>query len=153
MSAAIYREIAAYKSVLESYSRPLLGLIEWELSPAGNVRVLNNTVNYYRFFDATAHAEFLYRCVEQTIDQDILQEVAYLQAYDQFNKGVQEIVDMPEQTVDWLHKFLRQHDGQLSKRVRTNEFAALTRDEVKRVEALYHDSFQGLGLSESDIES
>jgi Fic family protein len=153
LSAAIYRDIAAYKSVLESYSRLLLGLIEWEPTPTGNVRVLNNTVNYYRFFDATAHAEFLYRCVEQTIDQDLPQEVAYLEAYDQFSKGVQEIVDMPEQKVDLLHKLLRQHNGQLSKRARTNEFAALTSEEVERVEALYRDAFQGLALSESNFES
>jgi hypothetical protein len=117
------------------------------------VRVLNYTVNYYRFFDATAHAEFLYRCVEQTIDQDLPQEVAYLQAYDQFNKGVQEIGDMPEQKVDLLRKFLRQHNSQLSKRARMNEFAALTSEEVERVEALYRGSFEGLALSESDMES
>jgi len=153
VSAAIYRDTGVYKSVLESYSRPLLGLIEWEHTPRGNVRVLNNTVNYYRFFDATAHAEFLYRCVEQTIDQDLPQEAAYLEAYDQFSKGVQEIVDMPEQKVDLLHKFLRQHNGQLSKRARTNEFGALTSEEVERVETLYRDAFQGLALSESDMES
>jgi Fic family protein len=152
VSAAIYRDIAAYKSVLESYSHPLLGFIEWEPTLTGNVQVLNDTVNYYRFFDATAHAEFLYRCVEQTIDQDLPQEVAHLQAYDQFSKGVQEIVDMPEQKMDLLHKFLRQNNGQLSKRARTDEFAALTTKEVERVEALYRDAFQGLALPESGSE-
>jgi Fic/DOC family len=153
VSAAIYREIAAYKSVLESYSRPLLDMIEWEPTQTGNVRVLNDTVNYYRFFDATAHAEFLYRCVEQTIEQDLPQEVAYLEAFDQFSRGVQEIIDMPEQKVDLLHKFLRQHNGQLSKRARTSEFAALTSEEVERVEALYRESFRGLALSERNVES
>jgi hypothetical protein len=62
-------------------------------------------------------------------------------AYDQFGKGVQEIADMPEQKVDLLHKFPRQHNGQLSKRARTNEFGALTSEEVERVEALYRDAF------------
>ncbi len=152
VSAAIYREIAPYKSVLESYSRPLLGLIEWEPTAAGNVRVLNDTANYYRYFDATAHAEFLYRCVEQTIEQDLPQEVAYLEAYDRFSKGLQEIVDMPERKVDLLHKFLRQQNGRLSKRARTNEFAALTDEEVVRIETLYRDSFEGLVLPEAEIE-
>jgi Fic family protein len=153
VSAAIYREIAAYKSVLASYSRPLLDLIEWEPTPTGNVRVLNNTVNYYRFFDATAHVEFLYRCVEQTIEQDLPQEVAYLEAYDRFSKGLQDIADMPERKVDLLHKFLRQQNGRLSKRARTNEFAALTDEELQRVEALYRDSFEGLVLPEPELES
>jgi Fic family protein len=153
VSAAIYRNIAVYKSVLESYSRPLLDLIEWAPTPTGNVRVLNNTVNYYRFFDATVHAEFLYRCVEQTIDQDLPQEVAYLEAFDKFRKGVQEIVDMPEQKVDLLHRFLRENNSLLSKRARAHEFAALTSEEVQRVEALYRDSFQGLALPEPDVEA
>jgi Fic family protein len=152
VSAAIYREIAAYKSVLESYSLPLLGLIEWEPTAAGNVRVLNDTANYYRYFDATAHAEFLYRCVEQTIEQDLPQEVAYLEAYDRFSKGLQEIVDMPERKADLLHKFLRQQNGRLSRRARTNEFAALTDEEVERIETLYRDSFEGLVLPEAEIE-
>jgi len=152
VSAAIYREITPYKSVLESYSRPLLGLIEWEPSAAGNVRVLNDTANYYRYFDATAHAEFLYRCVEQTIEQDLPQEVAYLEAYDRFSKGLQQIVDMPERKVDLLHKFLRQQNGRLSKRARTNEFSALTDEEVVRIETLYRDSFEGGVLPEAKIE-
>lgn len=153
VSAAIYREIAKYKAVLESYSRPLLGLIEWEPTAAGNVRVLNDTAAYYRYFDATAHAEFLYQCVEQTIEQDLPQEVAYLEAYDQFAKGLQNIVDMPERKVDLLHKFLRQESGRLSKRARTNEFAALTESEVELVEKLYRDSFEGLVLPESAAEA
>ncbi len=114
--------------------------------------MLNDTVNYYRYFDATAHAEFLYRCVEQTIEQDLPQEVAYLEAYDRFSKGLQEIVDMPERKVDLLHKFLRQQNGRLSKRARTNECAALTDEEVERIETLYRDSLEGLVLPEAEIE-
>lgn len=152
VSAAIYREIAKYKGVLESYSRPLLGLIEWEPTTTGNVRVLNDTAAYYRYFDATPHAEFLYQCVEQTIEQDLPQEVAYLEAYDQFSKGLQEIVDMPERKFDLLHKFLRQGEGRLSKRAQTNEFAGLTEREVELIEKLYRGSFEGLALPESEAE-
>jgi Fic family protein len=153
VSAAIYREMAKYKAVLESVSLPLLGLIEWEATSAGNVRVRNDTAAYYRYFDATAHAEFLYQCVEQTIEQDLPQEVAYLEAYDRFAKGLQNIVDMPERKVDLLHKFLRQENGRLSKRARTNEFAALTEAEVESVEGLYKDAFEGLALPEEAVES
>jgi Fic family protein len=152
VSAAIYREIVVYKSVLASYSRPLLGFIEWEPTAAGNVGVLNDTAAYYRYFDATAHAEFLYQCVEQTIEQDLPQEVAYLEAYDRFARGLQDIVDMPERKVDLLHKFLRQENGRLSKRARSNDFAALTDEEVERVETLYLESFEGLALPEPEIE-
>jgi len=141
VSAAILRNVDGYRGVLESYSRPLLEYIDWRAAPNGNVEVLNDTADYYRYFDATAHAEFLYRCVEQTIEHDLPEEVAYLQAYDRFARGVQEIADMPAEKIELLHRFLRQEDGRLSKRARENEFAALTVQEAEQIEALYRASF------------
>jgi hypothetical protein len=137
VSAAILRAIGEYRRVLESYSRSLLGCIEWKPTTHGNVEVLNDTASWYRFFDATAHAEFTYRCVQATIEQDLPYEVAYLQAYDRFTEGVAALVDMPTRSVELLHRFLRQHEGRLSQRARSTEFAALRDDEVMRIEALY----------------
>ena len=139
----IYRQITKYEALLKSYSQPLLDFIQWEPTSTGNVRVLNDTGDYYRFFDATPHAEFLYQCVEETIECDLPQEVAYLEAYDQFARGLQEIVDMPERKVALLQGFLRQGGGHLSKSPRTIEFATLTDVEIGLVENLYNDSFAG----------
>ncbi len=129
-SAAILRQIEKYKTVLESYSRPLLDFIDWQAMSNGDVRVKNETANYYRYFDATAHAEFLYTCVQETIEHDLPDEVAYLKAYDRFSQGAQAILDMPNQKIDLLHHFLRQGKGHLSKRARTKEFTALTNTEI-----------------------
>jgi hypothetical protein len=137
VSAAILREIAFYQRVLESYSGPLLRFIDWRATDRGNVEVLNETAEYYRYFDATAHAEFLYHCVEETVERDLPAEVVYLEAYDRFVRSVQEIVDMPARTVDLLHRFLAQGGGRLSQRARTREFAALTDEEVEKVEEVY----------------
>ena len=141
VSAAILRNLEAYRQVLETYSRPLLPEIEWRRTPNGNVAVLNETAAYYRFFDATAHAEFLYRCVEQTVEEDLPAEVAFLEAFDRFSQGVQEIVDMPADQVELLQKFLQQNGGRLSQRARSREFAALTLGEAEQVEQLYRDTF------------
>lgn len=141
VSAAILRNIDSYRQVLESYSRPLLDLVDWRVTSEQNVEVLNDTGDYYRYFDATAHSEFLYRCVEQTIERDLPDEVAYLQAYDQFAQAVQEIADMPAEKIELLHGFLRQENGRLSKRAREKEFAGLTDREAEQVEALYRASF------------
>ena len=137
VSAAILREIVRYKIVLESYSRPLLPFIHWRPTEKGSVEVLNATADYYRFFDATNHAEFLYECVEQTVERDMPEEIAYLEGYDRFERGVQQIVDMPATTVDLLHRFLRQGDGTLSNRARTKEFSKLSDDEVAQIEDLF----------------
>lgn len=140
VSAVILREIETYRRVLESRSRPLLACIEWRPTASGNVEVLNDTAAWYRFFDATAHAEFLYACVETTVREDLPREVAFLEAYDRFAEGVQRMVDMPARTLDLLHRFLHQNGGRLSRRAREKEFAALTDDEVRHIEALYAES-------------
>jgi hypothetical protein len=54
VSAAILQQIDEYRGVLESYSRRLLPLIRWEPTPDGNVRVLNDTADFYRFFRRNA---------------------------------------------------------------------------------------------------
>jgi len=141
VSAAILDRIDDYRRTLESYSARLLPLIEWEPTPKGNVRVLNETADFYRFFDATPHAEFLYQCVERTIDVDLPAETTFLKAYDIFRLEVANIVDMPERTADLLFRFLRQNKGALSKRGRQNEFAQLTDDEVAQIESRYADAF------------
>ncbi len=141
VSAAILRESEQYRKVLESYSHPLLDFIDWDVTEKGNVRVKNDTADYYRYFDATAHAEFLYKCVEQTILQDLPEEVGYLEAYDRFSQGVQNILDMSNQKIDLIHHFLRQGQGHLSTRARGKEFSALTSEEIKQIEALYAKCF------------
>ena len=143
VSAAILDRIDDYRRALESYSARLLPIVEWAPTPSGNVRVLNETADFYRFFDVTPQAEFLYQCVEQTIDVDLPAETRFLKAYDTFRREVARIVDMPERTADLLFRFLRQNNGALSKRSRKGEFERLTDNEVARIESVYAEAFSG----------
>lgn len=141
VSAAILDQISSYRQVLESYSRRLLPLIRWETTPTYNVRVTNDTGDFYRFFDATPHAEFLYGCVRRTIEQDLPDEAALLRRYDAFRQRVASLIDMPERMSDLLFQFLHQNGGHLSQRARDKEFAALSDEEVPRIEAIYGEVF------------
>jgi len=58
--AVILDRIADYRRMLEAFSKPGMDLIEWEPTPRSNVHVLNETIDLYRYFDATRQAEFLY---------------------------------------------------------------------------------------------
>ena len=140
VSAAILDRIDEYRTVLESYSARLLPLIKWEPTKGFNVRVLNDTGDFYRFFDATPHAEFLYSCVRKTIEEDLPSETAFLRNYDAFRGQVESIVEMPERTIDLLFRFLQQNGGILSRRARANEFRALTEDEAARIERAYAET-------------
>jgi len=141
VSAVILERIDEYKKVLESYSKPLLNFIEWEATPDGNVNVLNDTIDLYRYFDATKQAEFLYDCVEETVTTTLPEEVRYLERHDKIRAFIAMHFDMPDKDMENLIGFLRQNDGQLSKRARTKEFEALTDDEVTMLEEKYHEFF------------
>ena len=149
ISSAILERIDEYRGVLESYSTRLLPMIEWRTTDSFNVEVTNDTGDFYRFFDATPHVEFLYSCVQKTIDVDLPYETDFLRRYDQFRAAVEDMFDMPERTIDLLFRFLHQNNGQLSARARGKEFATLKDAETDRVEAAYRDLFEdngGLGL-------
>ena len=106
------------------------------------MHVLDDTADAYRFFDATPHAEFLYECVERTIEVDLPNETSFLRDYDTFRRQIGDIVDMPDRTIGLLVRFLRQNGGTISKRGREQEFVRLSDEEVARVEAIYGSVFR-----------
>jgi hypothetical protein len=130
-----------YRKVLESYSHPLLEFIKWKPTTKKNVEVLNETGDYYRYFDATKQAEFLYECVQDTIENIIPDEVNYLNRYDEMKEYLDGTFEMPDKTVDLLIRLLGQGNGKLSKRAREKEFSELKDDEVSDIEDKYQEIF------------
>jgi hypothetical protein len=141
VSAAILERTDEYRAALGDYSQRLMPVIEWQPTEDGNVRVLNDTADFYRFFDATPHAQYLYGCVKKTIEVDLPRETAFLAQYDQFRARMEAIIDMPDRTMDLLFRFLHQNGGHLSRRARAREFTGLTDEEVAVAEAAYQESF------------
>lgn len=141
VSAAILEQIGDYRKVLNSYSHPLLDFIEWETTQDHNVEVLNNTVDYYKYYDATPQAEFLFDCIDYTIRTIIPEEVSYLQNYDQMKAWLDDNFEMPDKTVALLIRFLDQNNGELSNRAANKEFQELTPEEIKDIEKQYQSIF------------
>jgi hypothetical protein len=141
VSASILDHIDNYRRVLELYSQPLLDLIEWEETPDHNLKILNETLDFYRFSDMTKQAEFLYDCVNDTIENIIPNEVNYLLQYDEFKNYLDDEFEMPDKMVALLVRFLEQNNGNLSKRAREKEFTALKDAEVSRIELKFKEIF------------
>ncbi|MCD4723519.1 MAG: hypothetical protein K8R63_01660, partial [Bacteroidales bacterium] len=141
VSAAILERINEYREALEDYSKPRIELIEWQSTQDNNVEVLNDTIDLYRYFDATKMTEFLYSCVKQTIDEIIPQEINYLYKYDQFKYQVEQSYDMPDNMIALLVRFLAQGNGELSKRAKEKEFSMLSTEEVTHIEKMYSEIF------------
>lgn len=141
VSAVIEERIEEYKEVLENFSRQRLDYIEWRPTVKNNVEVLNETIDLYRYFDATKQAEFLFACVEETVNKILPEEVKYLERYDRINIFIKNYIDMPDKMVDLLITFLRQNEGILSKRALGKEFDKLTDKEAQAIESKYREVF------------
>jgi Fic family protein len=138
VSASILDHIDDYRKALESYSHPLLDHIRWKEEGSHNIEVTNDTIDFYRYFDATKQAEFLYRCVADTLDRVIPEEVNYLLKYDEFKRYLDNHFEMPDKLVAMLVRFLEQNNGVLSKRALKKEFAALEEKEIAAIEEQYN---------------
>ncbi len=142
VSAAILNRIDEYQSTLESYSSQRIELVEWEPTADHNVKISNNTIDLYRYYDLTKQVEFLYECIEDTIERIIPEELDYLEKYDQITKYINNYVSLPDTKVDLLIKLLNQNSGKLSENKRQKEFDELTDEEVSSIEESFQSIFE-----------
>ncbi len=135
VSVSIVRDMRAYDIALESFSTPLLSLIEWTYDEGERtVRVEGDTADYYRYFDATKLAEYLYDRVEDSVRKDLAEELDFLGCYDRAYKGVRAVVDMPNKKISLFVRFAMQNSGALPKS-RREMFEELSDDEIAQMEA------------------
>jgi len=141
VSSVMLDRIDEYRNKLRNHSGPLMDFIDWHPTPNHNVVVENDTSDLYRFFDCTEEAEFLYGCVERTVEHDLPQEIGFLKRQDEAQRRIMEFVEMPDRLVQNLIMFLHQNGGTLSKKRREDEFVALTDDETMRIQEIYKETF------------
>ena len=96
VSSVMLDRIDDYRTTLQSHSGPLMPFIEWRVTPDRNVEVTNDTTDLYRYFDATVAAEFLYSCVQRTVEHDLPHEIDYLRRHDEAIRRVMETIEMPD---------------------------------------------------------
>ena len=133
VSAAMLRDRLAYDQVLEGFSASIMPFIQYDLDLEHGMTVKNDTARLYRYFDATAQAEYLYRCIEETIHRDLRDEIGFLAVFDAALRATLNIVDMPNRRAALLVRLVLQNKGKLSKGKRTT-FAEITDQEVDRIE-------------------
>lgn len=134
VSVSIVRDMAAYDAALESFSKPIMSLIDWTFDEEErSVRVNGESGDYYRYFDATRLAEYLYDRVAECVHKDLAEELDFLGCFDRAYRGVRSVVDMPNKQVSLFVRLAMQNGGALPKG-RRKLFAELTDDEVARME-------------------
>lgn len=141
VSSVMADRIDDYRETLRAHSSALMPFIEWRSTQQGNVEVTNDTADLYRYFDATENAEFLYRCVAQTIEVDLPRELDYLRRHDRAMREVMERVAFSDRQAQDVIMFVRQNGGTLPKGRRTGAFAKLTPEEITDLETIVETAF------------
>ena len=148
VSAAILRDRRGYDAVLAGFSEPLLDLIQWRWaggtadSPGREMVVKNETVDLYRYFDATAFAEYLFDRLAASIRRDLKEELDFVTVFDRAFDAVREIVNMPDRRASLLVRLCMQNGGRLAARKRAR-FAELSDEEVGAMEAAVQEAMTG----------
>ncbi len=135
VSAVILANLAEYVEVLEDFSRPLLDRTEWN-PDTPDVPATGNDAIYYRFFDATPQAEFMYRALARTVEEDLPTEIAFLLGFDRARSRLNDMYDWPGQTLDLFIRVVHQNDNKLSKTKRGSHFEWMTDDEISTAQAV-----------------
>lgn len=141
VSAVILANLDEYLEILENFSRPLLDRTEWN-PDTPNVPATGNDAIYYRFFDATPQAEFMYRALCRTVEEDLQKEVEFLLGFDRARTRLNDIYDWPGQSLDIFIRVVHQNDNKLSKTKRGSHFDWMTDEEIKTSEAIVAVEFK-----------
>ena len=143
VSAHMLNNMDEYDNILEKYSKPLMQRIKFNASEIGEVEITNpeEVEGYYRYPELTNHCIYLIRTIQDTVRQDMPNELKFLQHYIDAKKALQQIVDMPDRMIDNMLNFLKQNKGKLAKR-RREDFIKLTDDEIAAMEEAYRQVYE-----------
>ncbi len=120
VSATILQNEKDYNKVLETISKPVMALIDYDLDESDHSIIINNDINYlYRYPDLTAHVEFLYKMMETSISEDLIQEVVYIVKYDAVKRIIERLYDIPNKELNLFIQLALQNNGKISKRKRS----------------------------------
>lgn len=108
-------------------------LIEYHLDREFQMTVTSDTADtalWYQYIDMTLQTEVLYDFIIETIEDELIAELNFLEGYDMTIKGIQNIVDMPDRKLDLFIRFCLQNNGKLSVKKRESHFDFLSDEEI-----------------------
>lgn len=143
VSAHMLNNIKDYDNILEKYSKPLMQRVRYDKGEDGSITITNprEVEGYFRYPDLTDHCIYLLETIHATLEQDMPDELTFLQRYDEAKKELQRIVDMPDRDINLMLVFLHQNKGIFPSR-RRDRFAKLTDEEITRMQKAYRRIYE-----------
>ena len=149
VSAVILANIKEYVHTLECFSRPLQMRTTYN-PDVPDAPATGNDALYFRYFDATAQASFLYWALERTVEKDLQEEISYLLGFDAAHTALKGTLDWPNHSLDLFIRLVHQNNGKLSGNKRQSHFPWMTDEEMQRSEAAVTEAFERINALRYD---
>lgn len=140
VSAVILNNLDEYIETLEHYSAAINRLTEYNPDIPETPATGNECV-YFSFPDYTRQAEFLYRALERTVEEDLQQEINYLLGFDKAYQGLNSLIDWPDHSLELFIQVVQQNEGKLSNTKHKSHFQWMTEQEIKAAEEIVQEAF------------
>jgi hypothetical protein len=140
VSAVIVANLDQYQSALEAFSRPLRDRTSYN-PDVPSAPATGNDAIYFRYFDATEQASFLFQALERTVVHDLPEEISFLLGFDRARQALNTLADWPSHTLETFIRVVHQDNDKLSIKERKAHFDWLHEDEVARFERIVAQSF------------
>jgi hypothetical protein len=147
VSAVMQQKYSEYTACLESFSVPLMQLVNYTHDENWEVTVNSDTGSLYRAIDCTRMAEDLYAWTEETIRTEFRNELEFISNYRKAREKIEQVVDLPDKLLNLFIQLALQNGGKLSATKRTSQFSSLTDEEVQALEAIIQEHFLAPGRS------
>ena len=132
-----------YLETLESFSKPARAL--WDvtaISDSDFVFNFKSTPLIYGHWSGQRAAEFVMECAKAALEQSLVNETAFLHAYDQAFEQIDKSYDLPNRSINLLIQWVRQNEGKMPERRKSApEVTALSADQVNRIEQIIATAF------------
>jgi Fic family protein len=134
ISAVMLQKRPEYDACLESFSKPLMNLLDYTVDEKGRLSVKGRTSGFYRYVDFTRMAEDLSRWTQETLRTEFRDELDFIVRYREAREKLDALVEMPDTARNRFIQFCFQNGGRLSASKRARYFGFLKDQEVRALE-------------------
>lgn len=134
VSAVLLRSASHYDQVLEDFSRRVMPFVRFTLDENGELTIHDAPDDAYRYPDLTPQCEATFEWLHRALEEDLVEELAYLRAFDEIRDRIREVIEMPDRKERLFIRLCMANHGRLTKSKR-RLFAELDDATIARLEA------------------
>jgi hypothetical protein len=144
VSAVILADLQRYEEVLRHFSQAVMARTEYVPDGAA---AQGNDAAYFRYFDATEQAQYLYYALDRTVSHELPQEIDFLLGFDRARAVLNTLADWPAHSADLFIRVVHQNEGRLSAAKRESRFSWMSAAEIAAAEAAVVEAFAPSGAT------